>query len=363
VQTADDGQAMRGNVTQLTCSLGQTVLIWEADAESLCSMKKATAVAHPNIAFIKYWGRADEGLNLPANPSLSMNLAALATVTTVEFREDLASDDVVIGDRQATGEARERVVAHLDRVRTLAGIENRARVVSRSDFPAGTGLASSASAFAALSLAAADAAGLDLEEAALSRLARLGSGSACRSVPAGFTLWQGEEDATSYARQVAAAEHWLLCDVMAIVDRRPKAVGSRAGHGLAPSSPFYRARLGAVPSWLAVVESGIQHRDLQAMGPVVEADTLAMHGVMMTSRPPLLYWQPATVEVWRAVHAWRTAGGEAYCSMDAGPNVHCLCESDDAGKLAARLQSLPGVQEILVSGPGRGTRQVACHLF
>jgi diphosphomevalonate decarboxylase len=326
-------------------------------------MRKTTAVAHPNIAFIKYWGKADGALNLPANPSLSMNLLALTTTTTVEFQAGLDTDEVIIDGQRAAGQARDRVVAHLDRVRALAGIESQARVVSHSDFPAGTGLASSASAFAALSLAATGAAGLDLDEAALSRLARLGSGSACRSVPAGFALWQGEEDQTSYARQVASPEHWALCDVMAIVAHQPKAVGSWTGHELAPTSPFYRARLAAVPSWLDTVECGIKRRDLQAMGSAIEADALAMHGVMMTSQPPLLYWQPATVSVWQAIRAWRAAGLEAYCSMDAGPNVHCFCGCHDAADLAARIGSLPGVHEVLVSGPGRGVHQVADHLF
>ena len=157
-------------------------------------MGKATAVANPNIAFVKYWGKADEALNLPVNPSLSMNLAALTTVTTVEFRPGLPSDTVAIDGQAATGQALSRVVDHLSRVRMLAGIDDRAWVASRNDFPAGTGLASSASAFAALSLAAVCAVGLRLDEAALSRLARLGSGSACRSVPAGFALWDGEDD-------------------------------------------------------------------------------------------------------------------------------------------------------------------------
>ncbi len=151
-------------------------------------MAKATAVAHPNIAFVKYWGRIDDNLNLPANPSLSMNLAALRTVTTVEFRPELRSDQVVVDGSPASDPTGRRVTAHLDRVRAMSGIESRAQVASRNDFPAGTGLASSASAFAALSAAAARAAGLSLDEGALSRLARLGSGSACRSVPAGSLL-------------------------------------------------------------------------------------------------------------------------------------------------------------------------------
>ncbi len=326
-------------------------------------MGKATAVAHPNIALIKYWGKVDEALNLPANPSLSMNLAFLTTVTTVEFQPDLSEDIITIDGQQAVGRARDRVVAHLDRVRALAGIEERARMSSRNDFPAGTGLASSASAFAALSLAATRAAGLYLGEAELSRLARLGSGSACRSVPGGFSLWDGDADETSFARQVAPREHWDLCNVVAIVSRQHKTMSSHDGHAVAPTSPLHRARLAAVPELLSAVWTGILERDLEAMGQAVEVDALAMHGVMMTSRPSLLYWLPATVAVLRAVRSWRATGLSVYSTIDAGPNVHCLCRAADAKEVEKRLRNLEGVLDVLVSGPGGGARLVDETLF
>lgn len=326
-------------------------------------MAKVTAVANPNIAFVKYWGKVDAGLNLPANASLSMNLGALTTATTVEFYGGWPADSVSIDGREATGQALARVVAHLDRVRALAGTDARARVVSRSDFPAGTGLASSSSAFAALSLAATAAAGLRMDEAALSRLARLGSGSACRSVPGGFSLWAGGGDVGSYARQVAPPWHWELHDVVAVVSRKHKAVGSHDGHGLAPTSPFYEGRLRLVPALLSAVEVAIEARDLAALGAATEADALAMHGVMMTSQPALLYWLPATIEVMRAVRAWREEGVGVYFTLDAGPNVHCLCDAAWAAEVEARLAGLPGVVEVIDSGPGGGARVVEYHLF
>ena len=326
-------------------------------------MVKKSAVANPNIAFVKYWGRVDQALNLPASPSLSMNLAALTTVTTVEFRPGLPGDVVTIDDKPAVGQGLERVVAHLDRVRALAGIEDRAWVVSRSDFPAGTGLASSSSAFAALTLAATGAAGLDLDETALSRLARLGSGSACRSVPAGFTLWEGDTDEKSFARQVAPPQHWDLRDVIAIISRKHKSVASVDGHALVQTSPFQQARLAAVPKLLATIRAGIDTRDLAAMGSAIEADALAMHAVMMTSQPSLLYWQPDTVAVLQAVRGWRAEGLGVWFTMDAGPNVHCFCQAVDAAEVEARLRNTPGVQDVIVSGPGAGVRLVKYHLF
>jgi diphosphomevalonate decarboxylase len=326
-------------------------------------MGKASAVANPNIAFIKYWGKIDEKLNLPANRSVSMNLAALTTVTTVEFRPGLRVDTVTINDRPADGQAVDRVSRHLDWVRSLSGTSMRACVVSRNDFPVGAGLASSSSAFAALSLAATQAAGLELSERDLSRLARLGSGSACRSVPAGFCLWEGDSDETSYARQVAQPGHWDLADVIAIVDLGHKEVGSQEGHALAPTSPLHEARLAAVPGWLRVVLEGVDHRDLAAMGSSLETEALAMHGVMMTSMPSLLYWTAGTVTVLEAVRNWRRGGLEVYFTLDAGPNVHCLCEAKDAPEVKSRLRNLEGVEDVLVSGVGEGVRLVAYHLF
>lgn len=326
-------------------------------------MVKVTAVANPNIAFIKYWGRIDPDLNLPANPSLSMNLGALKTVTTVEFRADLAVDTVVIDNEPATARALARVVDQLDRIRALAGVEHRARVVSRNGFPAGTGLASSAAAFAALSLAATRAVDLDLDEAALSRLARMASGSACRSVPGGYSLWEGDSHESSFARQIAPPDHWDLRDVVAVVSHEHKAVSSYDGHGSAPSSPLNAARLAAIPALLTDVRQGIAECSLEAMGPAVEADALAMHAVMMTSRPGLLYWAPATVSVLHAVQAWREEGLPVYFTMDAGPNVHCLCEALQAQEVERRLWNLDGVLDVLSSGPGGGVRVAADHLF
>lgn len=326
-------------------------------------MTKATAVAHPNIAFIKYWGKADAELNLPANPSLSMNLAGLTTATTVEFQSGLAQDLVVIDDQPATGQALARVVAHLDRVRTLAGIADRAVMVSRSNFPAGTGLASSASAFAALSVAAAWAAGLNLDEAGLSRLARMGSGSACRSVPAGFVMWDGDRADSSFGRQVAPPEHWELHDLIAVVSEQHKTVGSYDGHRLAGTSPLYTARRTAVPELLSSALAGIAQRDLAVLGPALEADALAMHAVMITSRPALFYWEPATMAVLHTVQRWQRDGIGVYFTMDAGPNVHCLCKSPDAVELKRRLGQIPGVREVLDSRPGGGARIIEYHQF
>jgi len=168
-------------------------------------MQSATAVAHPNIAFIKYWGDIDPELRIPANGSISMNLDGLYTRTTVSFDPEFQKDEFRLGGELITGFRHERVTKFLEHVRQISGMQAYARVESENNFPSGTGIASSASAFAALSLAASSAAGLQLDERDLSRLARRGSGSACRSVPGGFVEWQpGNEDTNSFLFQAAS---------------------------------------------------------------------------------------------------------------------------------------------------------------
>ena len=181
-------------------------------------MPSATAQAFPNIAFIKYWGNRDEALRMPANGSISMNLDGLFTRTTVSFQPSLPFDELVINGRDVSGPGLGRVSAILDLIRGMAKIEEQAEVVSENNFPSGAGIASSASAFAALALAAGKAAGLNLSERELSRLARRGSGSAARSIPTGFVEWQaGTSDEDSFAFSIAPPEHWALTDCIAII--------------------------------------------------------------------------------------------------------------------------------------------------
>ncbi len=331
---------------------------------SLMQVEKATAQASPNIALIKYWGNRDHALRIPANSSLSMNMGGLATTTTVAFDDSLKTDVVVLDGVEQSGASRDRVSRLLDRVRALAGLAACARVESHSNFPAGAGLASSASGFAALAVASAAAARRNLDEAALSRLARAGSGSACRSVPAGYVEWQaGTNDETSYAFSIAPPEHWDLHDVIAIVDVAHKAVGSTQGHVLADTSPLHAGRVATIPGRLSRLKAALLDRDFAALAPIVEDDALAMHSVMMTSNPPLIYWQPATVSIIHAVRAWRADGLPVCFTIDAGPNVHCLCESSAAGEVKHRLGTIGGVQDVLTVSPGGAAHLVQNHLF
>lgn len=343
------------------------------------SERKATCRAGSNIAFIKYWGVADgaEDLNIPLNNSISMTLADAHTTTTVAWDDSgcLPEDTVAIDGVHLDGPSAERVVAHLDRLRALAGVSDRARVVSNNNFPMASGIASSASGFAALTVAGAAALGLRLDATRLSAVARQGSGSASRSLFGGFVEWErgwgrGESesssllDSRSVAHPIHDEEHWALRDVIAIVSTGAKRVSSSGGHRLAATSPFNAARTACVGAWLDTVRRAIAERSFSLLGPVLEADALAMHGVMMTSAPSLLYWQPGTLEVLQAVRAWREEEGvPVYFTIDAGPNVHLMCEADSADEVERRVGALPAVQRVLTSGPGTGPQLLDGHLF
>jgi len=314
-----------------------------------------TAVAHPNIAFIKYWGNRDSVLRIPLNGSISMNLAGLETRTTVRFDASLSADGFVLNGQPQAGKSLSRVSAFLDKIRRLAGQQQSASVVSENNFPSGAGIASSASAFAALALAGSQAAGLNLPEKDLSRLARLGSGSAARSVPGGFVEWQaGYADEDSFAYSIARPEYWNLVDVIAIVDPLEKATGSSEGHDLAATSPLNQLRQANVNERLTICREAILQRDFAAFAEVVEADSHWMHAVMRTSNPPLYYWRPLTeVILWQVVE-WRKAGHAVCATVDAGPNVHVLALETEAAWLKAELSQLQGVKDLILTKPGSG---------
>lgn len=319
----------------------------------------ASALAHPNIAFIKYWGNRDHALRLPSNGSISMNLAGLFTRTQVTFDPSFPADALALNGLAQQGDPLQRVGRFLDHVRSLSGLSLFAAVVSQNNFPTGAGIASSAAAFAALSLAASRAAGLDLTEAHLSRLARLGSGSACRSVPGGFVEWvPGTGDADSYAVSIAPPAAWDLVDCIAVVQAGHKPVGSTEGHSLAGTSPLQDARVASAPRRLDLCRSAIRSRDFDALAAVVELDSNLLHAVMLTSSPILFYWEPASLAIMKTVQIWRSQGHPVCFTLDAGPNVHVITTAASQDWLVAQLQQFPGVSHVFAAAPGGPARLI-----
>ena len=316
-------------------------------------MTTATAIANPNLAFIKYWGNRNNTLRLPMNGSISMNLDGLYTRTTIRFQAGLSSDRLSINGYEVTGKGLDRISYILDIIRGMVNLHDRAEVISENNFPSGAGIASSASAFAALALAGSKAAGLDLSEPALSRLARRGSGSASRSIPGGFVEWQaGTSDEESFAFSIAEPGHWDLVDCIAIVSTAHKKIGSTEGHSLAPTSPLQAARVEDAARRLDICRKAILERDFEAFASIVELDSDMMHSVMMTSTPALHYWKPASLEVMSCVRQWRVEGIQVCYTVDAGPNVHVLCPEAEIRNVEKRLREVKGVSNVLVARAG-----------
>lgn len=322
----------------------------------------ATALAQPNIALVKYWGKRDDALNLPAAGSLSITLDALHTRTSVRFDAALASDDIVLNGRRDDTESR-KIGAFLDLMRADTGIATHAEVISDNDFPTGAGLASSASGFAALTVAVDHALDLGLDASKLSRLARRGSGSAARSIFGGFVemaVGTRDDGEDAYAKPLLDSQAWPLKVVIAITTHAAKSVSSRVGMDLSRrTSPFYRDWIATGASDLDAAREAVLARDFDKLAETSEASCLAMHAVMLSTRPGLIYWNGATVQCMQSVRILRELEGHAvFFTIDAGPQVKAVCLPDAAKCVSDALQSIPGVEAVLVSGLGDGARSV-----
>jgi len=322
----------------------------------------ATAVAHPNIALIKYWGKRDERLMIPYVDSLSMTLDVFPTTTTVRPDPGVQADSVVLDGSPAEGEQRQRVVAFLDLVRELAGRTEPAAVDTRNSVPTGAGLASSASGFAALALAGAAAYGLDLDPTALSRLARRGSASAARSIFGGFAICHAGRgtgmaaDLGSYA-EPAPVPDFDPALVIALVNAGPKAVSSRAAmRRTVETSPLYRSWAASSKTDLSEMRAALRRGDLDAVGEIAERNALGMHATMLAARPAVRYLSPGTVAVLDSVLQLRADGVSAYATMDAGPNVKVLCHPVDAARVAETVRGAASGCSVVTARRGPGAR-------
>jgi diphosphomevalonate decarboxylase len=317
---------------------------------------KCTAVAPSNIAFIKYWGKKDETLRLPINGSISMNLTGMTTTTTVDFSTDFPEDTVEINDEREY-HSYDRIVRHVDRIRKRAGIKVKARIVSHTNFPRSTGLSSSASGFAALTVAGCHAAGLSLSEKELSILARQGSGSACRSIPDGFVEWRdGNTSESSYAASLYPSTYWDLVDIVAVVNTGKKKVPTTEGMKLTGTSPFFAQRQLGMKAKLALCKSFLATKDFTGLGELAESEALEMHAVMITSKPSLLYWTPGTLELMKSVFQWRKEGLETYFTINTGQDVHILCESNSKHALLSRMKACGFIRQIIENHPSSGAK-------
>ncbi len=318
---------------------------------------RASAAAHPNIALSKYWGKREDGHNLPAVPSLSVTLAGMRTTTTVAFDPALRADVLTLGGEPAGAGPTARVAALLDRVREASGRREHAAVTSENDFPTAAGLASSASAFAALALAATAAAGLGWDTARVSDLARRSSVSAARSALGGYVALRAGQPGDTFvaATEVADAAHFPLRVLVAVTREGPKSTLSTEGMlHTQRTSPFYPPWVETAPALYERVRQAVLARDLEALGVAAEESALRMHAAAIAACPGLVYWAGATVEVMDEVRRLRAKGTLAYFTIDAGPHVKVLTLPGDAAAVERALAAVPGVRRILPTEPGGG---------
>lgn len=328
-------------------------------------MQKTTAQAHSNIALVKYWGKGDQKLRLPVNSSAAIALDNLTTTTTVEFREDLKADEVVLlSDGFEAGEV-EKVSKHLDRIREMAKLSLRAKVVSKNGFPKAAGMASSASGFAALSVAGASAAGLNLSIKELSILSRQGSGSASRSVPGGVSVWHaGNSSESSYAEPISYPKEWDLHVLLVMAeDTSVKKVGSTEGMALATTSPYFKTAVEEAENDILRLKEAMEQGNWSAFGKVIEDECFRLHMLCMTSTPNILYWRGVTVEVFHQLLKLRQSGVEAFFTVDAGPHVHVVCQGKDVEIVKKSLREVGGIKTIIECGIGEGAKIIDEHLF
>ncbi len=304
-----------------------------------------TAVAHPNIALLKYWGKQEGPGNLPATPSISITLDGLTTTTSVTTAK---TDTISLNGRQTRDE---KVLQTLKSWRRDYRIPPLA-VRSHNNFPTAAGLASSASGFAALATAVDAHCQLGLTQEERSELARRGSASAARSLQGGFVTlaepnWRGEP--------LLPASAWPLQVIIAVTATAPKAISSTAGmQRTQATSPYYAAWVNGAAADFRAMRRAIGSQDFSALAELAEASSLKMHALMLSSRPPLLYWTGATLECLHVIAGVRAEGRQVFATVDAGPQVKAVCQAEDAERVEAALKPVQGVLQTLRVGVGLG---------
>lgn len=323
---------------------------------------KATAQANTNIALIKYWGKRDEMLFLPMNSSISITLDHFYTETTVEYQEDLKSDVFTLDGIHGSEAELRKISKFMDKIRLATGTTLYAKITSQNHVPTAAGFASSASGYAALTAAAVKATGIEFNKQELSRLARQGSGSACRSIEGGFVLWDKgsrEDGLDSFGVQLRKETEWDISILSAVVDRNKKAISSREGmKRTVETSPFYSGWLNSIDQDIKTAKEAILEKDIYKLGEVMESNALKMHGTMMGAFPPVIYWNGGTMSIMNLIQELRGEGIPAYFTIDAGANVKILTLPSYVELVKEQLDSIPEVRNVILCNPGPGVEYI-----
>ncbi len=319
-------------------------------------MLEGRATAPSNIAIVKYWGKRNDKLNLPLNDSISITLDEQLSVTThVIFSDELSQDEVYINEKKLSEEeVKEYAERVLNIFRKLYGKGLFAKVYSRTTFPEGAGLASSAAGIASLVIASNRALGLGLDNKELSKIARIGSGSACRSLFGGFVMWRkGERDdgEDSYCYQLFPESHWTeLVDIIAIVSSERKKISSRKGMKItSTSSDLMDCRLKFIENSIPKIIKAIENRDAEEFFYWMMRHSNSMHAVILDSWPSFFYLNDVSLRIM----SWVQEFGRAGYTFDAGPNAHIFTLEEYKEEVLGFLKTLP-LKGIIVAKVGKG---------
>jgi diphosphomevalonate decarboxylase len=319
-------------------------------------MENTTAIAHSNIALIKYWGKSDHKLNIPATDSISITLKELFTKTRIESENITNSNQVWLNHKVANQNQKERIFKFLEILNFENRIQSKFKIISENNFPTGAGLASSASGFAALALVAAKSAGLNLTPFELSELARKGSGSAARSIFGGFVhMHRGEEKngMDAVAEQIYDENYWDLRLLILITSMQEKDIGSTEGMNLtSDTSPYYERWVQSSVGDIGEMKKAIEKKDFEKVGELTEFSCLKMHALAMSANPGLIYWNEYTVKLINKVRALRKKGLGVFFTIDAGPQVKVLCQAKDVKKVKSHFNSETGIEKIIETAIG-----------
>ena len=319
---------------------------------------KTTAIVNSNIAFVKYWGKKNTVINLPMNPSISMTLDEnLSTKTTVEFSKKYKKDIFILNNEEEQGKKLEKVSKFLDIVRKKTKTKLKAKVNSINTFPTGSGIASSASGFAALAAASTKALKLDLTKKELSALARLGSGSASRSIFGGFVIWK-----ENYAEQLYDEEYWPeLRDIIVIFEKKEKKISSRDGMKLTvETSELYKKRIKEVGPTINRVKHALANKDFSMLMSLIMQDSDNMHNCMKNTIPKLEYLNDTSYKIIEKIKSLNQNKIIAGYSFDAGPNAHIITIEENIPILKKELAKFS--KSIIISKPGKGIIYSKTHL-
>lgn len=323
---------------------------------------KATAIAHSNLALIKYWGKQNTLLNIPAVGSISITLKELLTKTTVQFDPNLKEDILILNNARSDQTKEKRISKFLDIVRHQTKAKYNAEIISENNYPTGAGLASSASGFAALAMAATNAARIHLSTEQLSVLARQGSGSAARSIFGGFVemkVGSKSDGSDSFAVQLADENYWDMNVIVAITTESEKQTGSTEGMKHTElTSAYYENWISSSAKDLDEMRNAISAIDFEKLGELSEYNCLKMHALMMSAKPGLIYWNQTTIAVIHFVRELRKKNVQCYFTIDAGPQVKIICLSNNTEKIEKQIRQVNGVKKIIKTSLGSGTKLI-----